>query len=119
MSYTYTVTDRFIKYAKIDTQSDPSSPTCPSTEKQKDLARVLLAELQEIGIADAEMDEWGYIYATIPANTEKNVPTICFCSHMDTSPESSGKDVKPIIHSNYAGGVISMPIGGILSLIHI
>lgn len=113
MSYTYTVTDRFIKYAKIDTQSDPSSPTCPSTEKQKDLARVLLAELQEIGIADAEMDEWGYIYATIPANTEKNVPTICFCSHMDTSPESSGKDVKPIIHSNYAGGVISLPIGGI------
>ena len=113
MSYTYTVTERFIKYAKIDTQSDPSSPTCPSTEKQKDLARVLLEELKEIGIADAELDEWSYIYATIPSNTDKTVPTICFCSHMDTSPESSGKDVKPIIHSDYDGGVISLPIGGI------
>lgn len=113
MSYTYTVTERFIKYAKIDTQSDPSSPTCPSTEKQKDLARVLLEELKEIGIADAELDEWGYIYATIPSNTDKTVPTICFCSHMDTSPESSGKDVKPIIHSDYDGGVISLPISGI------
>ena len=111
MSYTYTVTERFIKYAKIDTQSDPSSPTCPSTEKQKDLARVLLEELKEIGIADAELDEWGYIYATIPSNTDKTVPSICFCSHMDTSPESSGKDVKPIIHSDYDGGVISLPIG--------
>mgnify|MGYP001600240553 FL=1 len=113
MSYNYTVTERFIKYAKIDTQSDPSSPTCPSTEKQKKLARVLLEELKAIGIADAEMDEWGYIYATIPSNSEKNVPTICFCSHMDTSPESSGKDVKPIIHTSYIGGVIQLPIGEI------
>ena len=113
MSYNYTAIERFIKYAKIDTQSDPYSPTCPSTEKQKDLARVLLAELTDIGVTDAELDEHGYIYATIPSNTDKNVPTICFCSHMDTSPESSGKDVKPIIHSNYDGGVISLPIGGI------
>lgn len=113
MNYNYTVTERFLKYAKIDTQSDPSSPTCPSTEKQKDLGRVLLEELQEIGIADAEMDEWGYIYATIPSNTEKQVPTICFCSHMDTSPESSGKDVKPMIHENYDGSVIKLPLNGI------
>jgi len=113
MSYTYTVIERFLKYVKIDTQSDPYSKTCPSTEKQKDLGRMLLAELLEIGITDAEMDEWGYIYATIPSNTDKNVPTICFCSHMDTSPESSGKDVKPIIHSNYDGDLISLPIGGI------
>jgi tripeptide aminopeptidase len=113
MSYTYTVIERFLKYVKIDTQSDPYSKTCPSTEKQKDLGRMLLAELLEIGITDAEMDEWGYIYATIPSNTDKSVPTICFCSHMDTSPESSGKDVKPIIHSNYDGDLISLPIGGI------
>ena len=113
MSNTYTVIERFLKYVKIDTQSDPYSKTCPSTEKQKDLGRMLLAELLEIGITDAEMDEWGYIYATIPSNTDKNVPTICFCSHMDTSPESSGKDVKPIIHSNYDGDLISLPIGGI------
>jgi len=113
MSNTYTVIERFLKYVKIDTQSDPYSKTCPSTEKQKDLGRMLLAELLEIGITDAEMDEWGYIYATIPSNTDKSVPTICFCSHMDTSPESSGKDVKPIIHSNYDGDLISLPIGGI------
>ena len=113
MSNTYTVIERFLKYVKIDTQSDPYSKTCPSTEKQKDLGRMLLAELLEIGITDAEMDEWGYIYATIPSNTDKSVPTICFCSHMDTSPESSGKGVKPIFHSNYDGDLISLPIGGI------
>ncbi len=114
MDYTYTVLDRFIRYAKIDTQSDPHSDTCPSTEKQKNLGRLLVEELKEIGIADAEMDEHGYVYATIPANTDKDVPVICYCAHMDTSPESSGKDVKPIVHKNYDGGLIKLPNNGIV-----
>lgn len=103
MNITHTVTERFIKYAKIDTQSDPNSPTCPSTEKQKDLAKVLVAELLEMGITDAHMDENGYVYGTIPSNTSKKVPVICFCSHMDTSPDCSGKNVNPQINKNYDG----------------
>ena len=103
MKINHTVTERFIKYAKIDTQSDPNSPTCPSTEKQKDLGKVLVAELLEIGITDAHMDENGYVYGTIPSNTSKKVPVICFCSHMDTSPDCSGKDVNPQINRNYDG----------------
>ncbi|MBN8696198.1 MAG: peptidase T [Bacteroidetes bacterium] len=103
MKINHTVTERFIKYAKIDTQSDPNSPTCPSTEKQKDLGRVLVAELLEMGITDAHMDENGYVYGTIPSNTSKKVPVICFCSHMDTSPDCSGKDVNPQINRNYDG----------------
>ena len=114
MSYTYTVLDRFIRYVKIDTQSDPHSKTIPSTDKQKNLGRMLVEELKEIGIADAEMDEFGYVYATIPANTTKEVPVICYCAHMDTSPESSGRDVKPIIHKNYDGGLIKLPNNGIV-----
>ncbi|MEX2596764.1 MAG: peptidase T [Salibacteraceae bacterium] len=109
MNYSYTVLDRFLRYVTIDTQSDPHATTVPSTEKQKDLSRLLVKELKEIGIEDAEMDEWGYVYATIPANTDKKVPVICFCSHVDTSPESSGKDVKPVIHENYDGSVLVLP----------
>lgn len=109
MSYNYTVVDRFIRYAKIDTQSDPHSTSIPSTEKQKDLARVLLQELKDLGIEDVELDAFGYVYATVPANTDKHVPVICWCSHMDTSPESSGKDVKPIIHKNYDGEPMHLP----------
>lgn len=105
----YTVADRFLKYVTIDTQSDPHSDTCPSTEKQKDLGRILVNELKQMGIADAELDEFGYVYATIPATSEKEVPVICFCSHMDTSPDSSGKNVKPIIHKNYQGKDIVLP----------
>lgn len=105
----HTVLDRFLKYVKIDTQSDPASKTFPSTEKQKNLAKILVEELQEIGITDAHMDEYGYVYATIPATSDKDVPVICFCSHMDTSPDSSGKDVKPIIHKNYDGSDIVLP----------
>src|SRR5688500_13212243 len=93
----YTVTERFLRYVKIDTQSDPASPTCPSTEKQKDLARVLVEELSDMGLKDAHMDDNGYVYATIPSNTDKKVPVICFCSHMDTSPDCSGRNVNPII----------------------
>jgi tripeptide aminopeptidase len=108
-SFTHTVTERFLRYVVIDTQSDPASPTCPSTEKQKNLGRLLARELQAMGIADAHLDEHGYVYATIPATTDKNVPVICFCSHMDTSPDCSGKDVKPQIVSNYRGGDIALP----------
>lgn len=107
--YQFTVTDRFIKYAKIDTQSDPASPSCPSTEKQKNLGKVLVEELTAMGIKDAELDEHGYVYATIEGNTNKKVPVICFCSHMDTSPDCSGTNVNPVIHKNYDGKDIILP----------
>ena len=107
--YNYTVTERFVRYAKIDTQSDPESINCPSTEKQKDLSRILVKELKEMGIKDAELDEHGYVYATIESNSEKMVPVICFCSHVDTSPDCSGTNVNPIIHKNYAGQDIILP----------
>ena len=109
LSFTHTVTERFLRYVVIDTQSDAASPTCPSTEKQKDLGRLLAAELQAMGLHDAHLDEHGYVYATIPANTDKQVPVICFCSHMDTSPDCTGKDVKPQIVKNYRGGDIVLP----------
>jgi tripeptide aminopeptidase len=108
-TFEHTVTERFLRYVVIDTQSDASSPTCPSTEKQKDLGRLLAAELQAMGLADAHLDEHGYVYATIPANTAKKVPVICFCSHMDTSPDCTGKNVKPQIVKNYRGGDIALP----------
>jgi tripeptide aminopeptidase len=107
--FTHTVTERFLRYVVIDTQSDPSSSTCPSTEKQKDLGRLLAAELQAIGVPDAHLDEHGYVYATIAANTDKNVPVICFCSHMDTSPDCIGSGVKPQITRSYRGGDIVLP----------
>ena len=103
------MTERFLRYVVIDTQSDPASPTCPSTDKQNDLGRLLASELQAIGLRDAHLDQHGYVYATIPANTTKQVPVICFCSHMDTSPDCTGKDVKPQIVRNYRGGDIVLP----------
>jgi tripeptide aminopeptidase len=109
IKFTHTVTERLLRYVVIDTQSDPASPTCPSTEKQKDLGTLLAKELQEMGIRDAHLDEHGYVYATIPANTDKHVPVICFCSHMDTSPDCTGKDVKPQIVKAYRGGDIVLP----------
>jgi tripeptide aminopeptidase len=106
----FTATERFLRYVTIDTQSDPESPTCPSTDKQKNLGRILVQELLDLGITDAHLDEHGYVYATIPANTDKaNVPVICFCSHMDTSPDCSSEGVKPIIHSNYQGQDMVLP----------
>src|SRR3990172_335111 len=105
----YTVTDRFLRYAKIDTQSDPNSTTIPSTLKQKDLGELLVKELHEIGIKNAQLDEWGYVYAELPSNSPKNVPVICFCSHIDTSPDCSGKNVKPVIHKKYNGKNIHLP----------
>lgn len=109
LTFTHTVTERFLRYVTIDTQSDPESPSSPSTEKQKDLGRVLAAELKAMGIADAHLDDYGYVYATIPGNTDKKVPVICFCSHMDTSPDVTGKDVKPQVVKNYRGGDITLP----------
>jgi tripeptide aminopeptidase len=109
IAFTHDVTERFLRYVVIDTQSDPASPTCPSTEKQKNLGRLLASELQSMGLNDAHLDEYGYVYATIPATTDKKVPVICFCSHMDTSPDCTGKDVKPQIVKNYRGGDIVLP----------
>lgn len=106
----YGAVNRFINYAKIDTQSDPHSETFPSTDKQFDLARQLFTELIEMGASQVELDEHGYVFATIPGNTNKtNVPVICFCSHMDTSPDASGKGVEPIVHSNYQGQDLVLP----------
>lgn len=104
------ITERFFRYAKIDTQSDPHSSTYPSTEKQKDLSRLLVEELKALGVTDAEMDEYGIVYATVPASLGcEDAPTICFCSHVDTSPDASGKNVKPIVHTNYQGQDIVLP----------
>ncbi|MDA9421385.1 MULTISPECIES: peptidase T [Bradyrhizobium] len=109
LTFSHTVTERFLRYVTIDTQSDPDSPSSPSTGKQKDLGRVLAAELKAMGVEDAHLDEYGYVYGTIPANTDKKVPVICFCSHMDTSPDVTGKDVKPQVVKNYRGGDIVLP----------
>ena len=108
-NYKFTASDRFMRYVQIDTQSDPQSVAHPSTEKQKNLSRLLVEELLAMGIADAEMDEWGYVYATIPSNSEKQVPVICFCAHVDTAPDCSGTGVKPILHANYQGQDIVLP----------
>ena len=109
-NYTHTVEERFVKYVQIDTTADPISTSFPSSEKQKDLAKVLVQELLEIGIKDAEMDQYGYVYATIESNSPKeNIPTICFCAHMDTAPDCSGTNVKPIIHHKYDGTPIVLP----------
>ena len=108
-NYKHTVTERFIRYAKIDTQSDPNSSSVPSTMKQKNLGKLLVEELIAMGIKDAELDQYGYVYATVPSNTNKQVPVICFCSHMDTSPDCSGENVNPIIHTKYDGKDIVLP----------
>ena len=113
--YQHTVLDRFLRYVQVDTQSDPRSTTFPSTEKQKNLSRMLVDELQAMGVTDAELDEHGYVYATIPAHTDNTeAPTICFCSHVDTSPDASGTDVRPIVHRNYDGKDIVLPHGGVV-----
>ena len=108
-NYHFTAAERFMRYVQVDTQSNPQSTTHPSTEKQKDLSRLLVEELKAMGIDDAHMDEWGYVYATLPANTDKNVPVICFCSHVDTAPDASGTGVKPLLHKGYDGGNIVLP----------
>jgi tripeptide aminopeptidase len=102
----YTLLDRFCKYVQIDTEADPNSLTQPSSEKQKNLSKILVEEFHAMGVVDAELDEFGYVYATIPSNTDKQVPVLCFCSHVDTSPDVTGKGVKPAVHHNYDGGLI-------------
>jgi tripeptide aminopeptidase len=104
-----TLIDRFCRYVQIDTQSDPTSSAVPSTEKQKNLSKLLADELVEMGIVDAHSDEFGYVYATIPSNTINKVPVVCFCAHVDTAPDCSGLHVKPIVHSNYNGATIVLP----------
>ena len=108
-TYSFTAAERFMRYVQIDTQSNPQSNTSPTSEKQKDLSRILAEELKAMGIQDAHMDEWGYVYGTIPSNTNKNVPVICFCSHVDTAPDASGQNVKPLLHKNYQGKDIVLP----------
>jgi tripeptide aminopeptidase len=108
-NYKYTVAENFLQYVTIDTQSNASNNTQPSTAKQLDLSKLLVEQLLAMGIADAHVDEHGYVYATIAANTHKKVPVICFCSHVDTAPDCSGKNVKPIVHKNYNGADIILP----------
>ena len=103
-----TVLDRFLRYVVIDTQSDPGSESQPSTEKQKNLGRVLVEDLLAIGLSDAHLDEHGYVYATLPPNTDKAVPVICWCSHMDTAPDFTGTNVRPQVVRNYQGGDIQL-----------
>lgn len=107
--HAHTIAERFMRYVRIDTQSDPDSPTQPSTEKQKDLSRLLVQELRAMGVADAELDEHGYVYATIPATSARPVPVLCFCSHVDTAPDCSGTGVKPLLHRNYDGRDLVLP----------
>ena len=104
------VAERFIRYVQIDTQSDPTSAKHPTTEKQKDLSKLLQRELLGMGITNATTDEYGYVYATIPSNSTKgNIPAICFCSHVDTAPDCSGTNVKPIYHRYYDGSDVILP----------
>jgi len=107
--YQYTAAERFLRYVQMDTQSDPLSKSSPSTEKQKNLGLLLVNELQQMGVADAHLDEYGYVYATIPSTTDKTVPVICFCAHVDTAPDCSGTGVKPLVHKNYNGQDIILP----------
>ncbi len=104
------LTERFMRYVQVDTQSDPNSNAYPTTEKQKDLSKILFKELKEMGLTNVETDDYGYVYATIPSNSDKkNIPVICFCSHVDTAPDCSGTNVKPILHKNYDGSDIVLP----------
>ncbi|MFW2477146.1 MAG: peptidase T [Sediminibacterium sp.] len=107
--YQFTVAERFMNYVQVDTQSNPESESFPSTEKQKDLSVILAHELQAMGIEAVETDNYGYVYATIPATTTEKLPVICFCSHVDTAPDCSGTGVKPLLHKNYQGQAIILP----------
>ena len=108
-NYINTAAARFMHYVQIDTQSDPQSNAHPTTEKQKNLSKLLAEELLAMGLSDAHTDEFGYVYSTIPSNIAAKVPVICFCSHVDTAPDCSGTNVKPILHENYNGQDIVLP----------
>ncbi|MFN5665316.1 MAG: peptidase T [Bacteroidota bacterium] len=105
----YSVASRLMRYVQIDTTADPNSETTPSSMKQKNLSNLLVKELLEMGVSDAHMDDHGYVYASIPSNTTKQTPVICFCSHVDTAPDCSGTGVKPILHKNWDGSDIVLP----------
>ena len=107
--YAFSSKDRFLNYVQIDTQSDPHSSTSPSTEKQKNLGKILVQELHSLGIQNAHLDEFGYIYAHIASNVSHEVPGLCFCAHMDTSPDCSGAGVKPLVHPYYHGQDLVLP----------
>jgi tripeptide aminopeptidase len=108
-NYTFTSRERFLAYVQIDTQSDPHSSSSPTTEKQKKLGKILVSELQAFGIENAHLDEHGYVYAQLESNVAHEVPGLCFCAHMDTSPDCSGSDVKPIVHPFYHGQDLILP----------
>ncbi|MGN1072502.1 MAG: peptidase T [Bradymonadia bacterium] len=108
-SYYHALLDRFTRYVKIDTQSDPESTSYPSTAKQLDLLRLLRDECSAMGLQNVELDPYGYVTATLPANTSGAIKTIGFIAHVDTSPEVSGANVKPILHKNYQGQDIVLP----------
>lgn len=107
--YSSSLVDRFFRYTQIDTQSDPASDTQPSTTKQLELSRLLLEELKSLGLPETELDESGYVYASIPSNSDKTVPVICFCAHVDTSPDCLATGVRPLLHKNYSGQDIVLP----------
>jgi tripeptide aminopeptidase len=108
------VLERFLRYVKIDTQSDLKSNSYPSTEKQKNLGMLLVQELHDIGIKDAFLNEFGLVYATIPSNVDHECPVVFYCAHMDTSPDYTGENVNPVIHHNYTGGDLVLPKGNII-----
>ena len=108
-NYLFHTAERLMRYVQIDTQSDPDSKTFPSTEKQKHLSAQLVQELLDMGIQDAHLDVHGYVYATIPSNSLKKVPAICFLAHVDTAPDCSGTGVHPILHQDYQGSDIVLP----------
>ncbi|MEX6686946.1 peptidase T [Danxiaibacter flavus] len=111
-NYAFTVAERFMRYVQIDTQSDVDSASFPTTQKQKQLSNLLAQELKEMGIRDAEADEFGYVYATIPATISEKRPVVCFCAHVDTAPDCSGTNVKPILHKKFEGKDIVLPDDG-------
>lgn len=106
------VARRFLRYVQIDTQSDPESATTPSTEKQKDLSRLLANELRQAGLADVELDGFGYVYASVAPNGAEGIPPLGLLAHVDTSPDEPGA-ARPLVHFNYDGSVIVLPVGGV------
>lgn len=104
-----TLLDRFLRYARIDTQSDENSPTSPSTDKQLTLSRLLAEECRALGLAEVSCEEHGIVMATVPATSEHSAPTIVWNAHVDTSPEYTAENVQPLVHENYPGGDITLP----------
>ncbi len=108
-NYKFSCVDRFLKYVKIDTQSNEDSETFPSDPKQIELSKLLVEELKQVGLTEVDIDQYGYVMATLPSNTDKDVATIGFIAHVDSSPAVTGANVNPVIHKNYQGGDIILP----------